>query len=66
MEFLLSPPDNLDTITLEDNTNKQPITNLSMNQGTRYLGLYIMGDRNTVPMEQHLWQIALKYTAAFQ
>jgi len=62
----LSPPDNLDTIILEDDTNQQPITNISLNQGTCYLGLYITGDRNTVPMEQHLWQIALKYTATFQ
>jgi len=62
----LSPLDTNDTITLEDNNNHQPITNIPLNQGTRYLGLYITGDRNTKPMEQHLWQTALKYTAAFQ
>ncbi len=36
------------------------------NEGTRYLGLYITVDRNTKPMEQHLWKKALTYTTAFR
>jgi len=62
----LSTPNEHDMITLEDNNNPQPIMNIPLNQGTRYLGLYIPGDRNTKPMEQNLWQKALKYTTTFQ
>jgi len=37
-----------------------------MDEGIRYLGVYITGDRNTKPMEDHLWEKALQYTSAFQ
>jgi len=56
----------LSRFTLEDTHNPQPIETIPLNQGTRYLGLFITGDRNTKPMEQHLWQKAITYTAAFQ
>ncbi len=62
----LSTPNDHNMITLKGNNNPQPITNIPLNQGTQYLGLYITGDRNTKPMEQNHWQKALKYTATFQ
>ncbi len=37
-----------------------------MNEGVRYLGVYITGDRNTKPMEANLWEKATRYTSAFQ
>jgi len=44
---------------------QQPITILNNHEGTRYLGLYIMADSNTKPMESHLWAKALNYMLAF-
>jgi len=44
---------------------QQPITILKNHEGTRYLGLYLMADRNMKPMESHLWSKALSYTMAF-
>jgi len=37
-----------------------------MNEGVRYLGVYITGDRTTKPMENILWEKAIRYTSAFQ
>jgi len=62
----LSQPDKINTITLKDTHNPQPIATIPLHQGIRYLGLYITGDCNTKLMEQHLWQKALTYTATFQ
>jgi len=54
------------SLNLEDNQNLNPITILQKHAGTRYLGLYVTGDRNTKPMEANLWQKAVTYTNAFQ
>jgi len=62
----LSTPANNDSITLDDTHNPQLITTIPLHQGTRYLGLLTTRDQNTKPMEQHIWQKALTYTAAFQ
>ncbi len=53
-------------LTLTTNGNTQPIPISDNHAGTRYLGLYITVDRNTTPMEQHLWKKALLYTTAFR
>jgi len=37
-----------------------------MDEGIQYLGVYITGDRNTKPMEDHLLEKALQYTSAFK
>jgi len=37
-----------------------------MDEGICYLGVYIMGNQNTWPMESHLWEKAMQYTSAFQ
>jgi len=39
---------------------------VQMNEGVHYLGVYITGDRNTKPMEAHLWEKAIRYMSAFQ
>jgi len=39
---------------------------MTPNEGTRYLGLYLTTNRNTKPMESHLWDKAVVYTKAFQ
>jgi len=57
------PPDFL---SLQTETNIQPVPVSKHDEGTRYLGLYITVDRNTKPMEQHLWKKALIYTTAFR
>jgi len=47
-------------------TKAQSVPVSKHNEGTHYLGLYITVDRNTKPMEQHLWKKALTYTTAFR
>jgi len=53
-------------IPTSSNNSRAPIKVVRMNEGIRYLGVYITGDRNTTPMENHLWEKALTYTSAFQ
>jgi len=57
------PPDFL---ALRTTTDIQSIPIPKNEAGTRYLGLYLTIDRNTKPMEQHLWKKALIYTTAFR
>jgi len=45
--------------------NHHPIPIIDHHEGTCYLGLYLTVNRNTTPMEQHLWKKALLYTTAF-
>jgi len=62
-------PDNKGILQLcHMDKERHPITlsNLHPHAGTRYLGLYLMMDQNTKPMETHLWDKALLYTQAFQ
>jgi len=55
------------TIILSDpQTLTQPIPILDMQEGTRYLGIYVTRSGATKPMEDHVWQIAVTYTRAFQ
>jgi len=56
----------LDPIQTNMDHNQLPIHFVKMNKGVHYLGVYITGDCNTSPMETHLWDKALKYTAALQ
>ncbi len=58
-----TPPDFL---SLTKSTTQTPIPINQNNEGTRYLGVYITIDRNTTPMEQHLWSKAVLYTNAFR
>jgi len=63
----LSKPDlNQTAITVSDKRHDQPIKILLPHEGTQYLGLYLTTDRNTNPMENHLWEKAVVYTRAFQ
>ncbi len=52
-------------ITLEHSYSAQVISILKLQNITCHLRLYITTDWNTKPMEQHLWQTATLYTAAF-
>jgi len=54
------------TITVSDDRPDQNVRILPPKEGTRYLGLYLTTDRNTKPMEDHLWTKAVTYTQAFQ
>jgi len=44
----------------------QTIPILSLDMGTRYLGIYVTCSSATKPMEDHVWSKALLYTSAFQ
>jgi len=56
----------MDFLLLQTITDTQSIPIPKNAEGTRYLGLYLTVDRNTKPMEQHLWKKALIYTTAFR
>jgi len=58
-----TPPDFL---SLPTGMSTQSIPINKPHDGTRYLGLYITANWNTVPMEQHLWNKALLYTTALR
>jgi len=60
-----SLPDAASIPTSPDNS-RTPIRLARMDEGIRYLGVYITGDRSSKPMEDHLWEKALRYTLAFQ
>jgi len=53
-------------ITLSDAHPENDVHILPPHESTRYLGLYLTTDRNTKPMEAHLWNKAILYTQAFQ
>jgi len=53
-------------LTLEHDTATQSILISQNHEGTCYLGLYITVNRNTIPMEQHLWKKAVIYTNALR
>jgi len=44
----------------------QSIRPLGLNEGTRYLGVYVTRSGTTQPMEHHIWQKVVLYTQAFQ
>jgi len=52
-------------IEVNINNDNQAIPVPKINEGTRYLGLYTTVDRNTTPMETHLWAKATLYVTAF-
>jgi len=52
-------------IKLDLNQTHQSIPLPRINEGTRYLGLYTTVDRNTKPMESHIWEKAIVYVNAF-
>jgi len=51
-------------LSLPHGTSTQSIPINQNTEGTHYLGLYMTVDRNTAPMEQHLWNKVLLYTTA--
>jgi len=53
-------------ITLSDADHSPPIPLLKLNEGTRYLGLYLTTNCDITPMESYLWDKAVVYTKAFQ
>jgi len=62
----LAQPDQMQQIiVLKDGQTQEPILILSLQEGTRYLGLYVTIDQNTAPLEAHLWKKAMLYTYAF-
>jgi len=63
---LRKPNDEQPTLSLSDDINAHPIQILPPAEGTRYLGIYLTTDRNTKPMERHLWAKTVLYTQAFQ
>jgi len=63
----LSTPENPpDPIPMDLENNQSPIQFVPMNEGVCYLGVYIMGNQSTRPMETQLWDKALRYTSALQ
>jgi len=60
------PPLDLVTILSDPNTPNQPIPLLALHEGTRYLGIYVTWSGATKPMEDHVWNVAMNYTRAFQ
>jgi len=63
---LKPPPEDAGHIVLGKNGQNECIPILSMNEGTRYLGVYIATSGSTKTMESHLWKKAVSYTKAFQ
>jgi len=53
-------------IILQTNQTTQHLTVLALNEGTRYLGIYVTHSGITKPMEDHMWKKAVLYTKAFQ
>jgi len=64
--WLQQPDLPMDFLLLQTITDTQSIPIPKNAEGTCYLGLYLTIDRNTKPMEQHLWKKALIYTTAFR
>jgi len=62
---LIQPQLPTDYILIPNENGQHPIPVTKVSEGPRYLGIYITADRNTKPMEQHLWKKALLYTQAF-
>jgi len=52
-------------LSIQTGDHLQPIPMIEPTAGTRYLGIYLMVDRSTTPMEQHLMKKAMLYTTAF-
>jgi len=63
---LKPPPDNVSKLTLSLSGQTENIPILSMNEGTRYLGVYVAPSGSTKTMETQLWKKAVSYTKAFQ
>jgi len=60
------PEEERHPFTLSNEDHGQEVHILNQQEGTWYLGLYLMMDCNTKPMETHLWEKATLYTQAFQ
>jgi len=54
------------TISVSPDAASPIIPMLRLNEGTRYLGIYLTRTGNTKPMEDHIWHKAVLYTRAFQ
>jgi len=52
-------------ISLHNGQTLTPIPFPKISEGTQYFGIYIIANRNTNPMEQHLWTKATSYLQAF-
>jgi len=63
---LKSPPDDTSKLALSLSGQSATIPILTMNEGTRYLGVYIATSGSTKTMETQLWKKAVSYTKAFQ
>jgi len=60
------PPSESTTILSDPTQPNQKIPILALNEGTRYLGIYVTRSGATKPMEDHVWKTATTYTRAFQ